>query len=89
MHVPQLIAIDSKIITFKQVGPDISHFIDLRLAIGDYLVNMQIKKFPWLKFSTPGRIDDSSLYRTQINQNINFCMNFQAISKFCLTTCKH
>ena len=37
----------------------------------------------WMKFSTPGWNDDSSLYWTQINQNINFCKNFQVISAFC------
>ena len=41
-----LIEIDSKIIKFEQVGPDIYHFIDLSLAIGGHLGNMQIKKLP-------------------------------------------
>ena len=36
--------IDSKIIKFEEVGPDICHFIDLSLAIGGHLGNMQIKK---------------------------------------------
>ena len=40
------IEIDSKIIKFEQVGPDIWHFIDLGLAIGGHLGNMQIKKSP-------------------------------------------
>ena len=39
-----LIGIDSKIIKFEQVGPDICHFIDLSLAIGGRLGNMQMKK---------------------------------------------
>ena len=39
-----LIEIDSQIITFKQVGPDICYFIDLSLWIGGHLGNMQIKK---------------------------------------------
>ena len=38
--------IDSKIIKFEQIGPDICHFIDLGLAIGGHLRNMQIKKLP-------------------------------------------
>ena len=41
-----LIAIDSKIIKFGQVGPDICHFIDLSLAIGGHLGNMKIKILP-------------------------------------------
>ena len=41
-----LIGIDSKIIKFEQVGPDICHCIDLSLAIGGHLGNMQIKKLP-------------------------------------------
>ena len=41
-----LIEIDSKIIKFEQIGPDICHFIDLGLAIGGHLRNMQIKKLP-------------------------------------------
>ena len=41
-----LMEIDSKIIEFEQVGPDIYHFIDLSLAIGGHLGNMQIKKSP-------------------------------------------
>ena len=57
-----LIEIDSKIIKFEQVGPDICHFIDLSPAIGGYLGNMQIKNCHWVKFSTPGGNDDSSLY---------------------------
>ena len=74
--------IDSKIIKFKQVGPD----IDLSLAFGDHLRNMQIKKnCHRVKFSTPGGNYDSDLYWTQINQNINFCVIFQVISGFCLT----
>ena len=79
------IEIDSKIIKFEQVGPEICHFIDLSLAIGGHLGNMQIKNCHCVKFSTPIGNDDSSLYLTQINQNINFCMNFQVISAFCLT----
>ena len=80
-----LIEIASKIIKFEQVGPNICHFIDLGLAIGGHHVNMQIKDCHWVKFGTPGGNDDSSLYWTQINQNINFCMNFQVIAIFCLT----
>ena len=38
-----LTEIDSKIIKFEQVSPDICHFIDLSLAIGGHLGNMQIK----------------------------------------------
>ena len=57
-----LIEIDSKIIKFEQVGPDICHLIDISLAIGGHLGNMQIKKCHWVKFSTPGGNDDSSLY---------------------------
>ena len=41
-----LIEIDSKIIKFEQVGPDICHFIDLSLALGGHFYNMQIKKLP-------------------------------------------
>ena len=41
-----LINIDCKIIKFEQVGTDICHFIDLSLAIGGHLGNMQIKKLP-------------------------------------------
>ena len=41
-----LIEIDRKIITFEQVVPDICQFIDLSLAIGGHLGNMQIKKLP-------------------------------------------
>ena len=41
-----LIEIDSKIIKFEKVGPDIWHFIDLILAIRGHLGNMQIKKLP-------------------------------------------
>ena len=41
-----LIEIDSKIIKFEQVGPDICHFIDLSLTIGGHLGNMPIKKLP-------------------------------------------
>ena len=42
-----LLEIDYKIdIKFEQVGPDICHFIDLSLAIGGHLGNMQIKKLP-------------------------------------------
>ena len=41
-----LIEIDSKIIKFEQVGPDICHFIYWILAIGGHLGNMQIKKLP-------------------------------------------
>ena len=52
-------------------------FLDLSLAIGDHLGNMQIKKLHLVKFSTPGGNDDSSLCWTQINKNIKFCMNFQ------------
>ena len=40
------IEIDSKIIKFEQVGPDICHFIDLGQAIGGHLGNMQINKLP-------------------------------------------
>ena len=36
-----LIEIDFKIIKLEQVGPDICHFIDLGLAIGSHLGNMQ------------------------------------------------
>ena len=57
-----LIEIDSKIIKFEQIGPDICHFIDLGLAIGSHLGNMLIKKCHWVKFSIPGGNDDSSLY---------------------------
>ena len=39
-----LIEIDTKIIKFEQVGPDICHFGDLSLAIGGHLENLQIKK---------------------------------------------
>ena len=39
-----LIEIDSKIIKFEQVGPDICHFIDLNLAISGHLGNMKIIK---------------------------------------------
>ena len=39
-----------KIIKFGQsIGPDICHFIDLSLAIGGNLGNMQIKKLPLRK----------------------------------------
>ena len=48
------IEIDSKIIKFEQVGPDICHFIDLGIAIGGHFGNMQIKNCHWVKFSTPG-----------------------------------
>ena len=41
-----LIETDSENIKSEQVGPDICHFIDLRLAIGDHLGNMSIKKLP-------------------------------------------
>ena len=41
-----LIEIDSKIIKFEQIGPDICHFIDLSLAICGHLGNMQITKLP-------------------------------------------
>ena len=41
-----LIEIDSKINKFEQVGPHLCHFIDLGLAIGGHLGNMQIKKLP-------------------------------------------
>ena len=43
-----LIEIYSKIIKFEQVGSDTSlcHSIDLSLAIGGHLGNMQIKKLP-------------------------------------------
>ena len=51
-----------KVIKFEQVGPDICHFIDLSLAIGGHLGNMQIKNCHLVKFSTPGGNDDSSLY---------------------------
>ena len=44
-----LIEIDSKIIKFEQVGPDICHFIDLGLSIGGHLGNMQITKLPLSK----------------------------------------
>ena len=67
-----LIESDSKISKFAQVGPDLG--------------NMQIKeKCHWVKFSTPGGNDNSSLCRTQINQNIIYCMNFQVKSAFCLS----
>ena len=83
------IEIDSKIIKCEQVGPDICHFIDLGIAIGGHFGNMQIKNCHWVKFSTPDWNDDSSLYWTQITQNINFCMNFQVISALCLTTTQY
>ena len=57
-----LIEIDSKIIKFEQVCPDICHFENLSLAIGGHLGNMQIKNCHWVKFSTPGENDDSNLY---------------------------
>ena len=58
-----LIEIDSQIIKFEQVGPDICYFIDLSLWIGSHLANMQIKKSCHLvKFSTPDGNDDTSLY---------------------------
>ena len=60
--VINLIEIDSKLIKFVQVGPDICHFIDLIPAIGGHLGNMQIKTCHWVKFNTPGGNDDSSLY---------------------------
>ena len=41
-----LIEIDRKIITVEQVVPDICQFIDLSVAIGGHLENMQIKKLP-------------------------------------------
>ena len=41
-----LMEIASKIIKFEQVGPDICPFIDLSLAIGGHLGNVQIKKLP-------------------------------------------
>ena len=41
-----LIEIDCRIIKFEQLDPDICHFIDLILAIGGHLENMQIKKLP-------------------------------------------
>ena len=41
-----LIEIDSKIIKFEQVGPDICHVIDFNLAIGGHFVYMQIQKLP-------------------------------------------
>ena len=44
-----LIEIDSKIIKFEQVGPDICHFKVLSLAIGGHLGNMLIKKLPLSK----------------------------------------
>ena len=44
-----LIEIDSKIIKFEQVDPNICHFIDLILAIGGHLGNMQLKKLPLSK----------------------------------------
>ena len=43
--VSGLIEIDSKIIKFQQVGLDICHLMDLSLAIGGHLGNIQIKKF--------------------------------------------
>ena len=57
-----VIEIASKIIKFEQVGPDISHFIDLSLAIGGHLGNMQNNKLPSVKCIIPGGNDDSSLY---------------------------
>ena len=41
-----LLEIDSMIIKFDQVGPDICHFGDLGLAIGGHLGKMQMKKMP-------------------------------------------
>ena len=41
-----LIEIDSQIIKFEQVGPDICYFIDLSLWIGAHLGNIQAKKLP-------------------------------------------
>ena len=41
-----LIEIDRKIILFEQVVPDICQFIDLSIATGGHLGNMQIKKLP-------------------------------------------
>ena len=41
-----LLEIDSKIINFEQLGPDICHFIDLSLAIGGHPGNIQIKTLP-------------------------------------------
>ena len=38
------IRFDRNIIKFEQIGPDLCHFIDLSLAIGGHLGNMQIKK---------------------------------------------
>ena len=40
-----LIEIDRKIITFEQVVPDISQFIDLSLAIGGHLGNEYFQNF--------------------------------------------
>ena len=34
-------------------------FLDMSLAIGGHLRNMQIKNCHWVKFSTPGENDDS------------------------------
>ena len=58
----QIEEIDSKIIKFEKVGPDLCHFMDLSLAIGGHLGNMQIKNCHWVKFSTPGGNDDPNLY---------------------------
>ena len=72
-----LIEIDSKIIKFEQVGPDICHFTDLSLAFDGHLGNMQIKNCHWVKFSIPGGNDYSTPTEHKINQDIN--------SVFCLT----
>ena len=57
-----LIKIAPQIIKFGQVGPDICHFIDLSLAIGGHLGNIQIKNCHCVKCSTPGGNDDPGLY---------------------------
>ena len=46
-----LIEIDSQIIKFEQVGPDICYF-----------GNMQTKNCYWVKFSTPSGNDDTNLF---------------------------
>ena len=66
-----LMEIDSININMRRDMP----FLNLCLAIGGHLGNMQIKNCHWVKFSTPGGNDDSNLCLTQINQN--FCINFQ------------
>ena len=52
-------------------------FLDMSLAIGAILEICKLKNCHLVKFSIAGGNDDSSLCWTQINQNINFCMNFK------------